>query len=213
MVDIKGGCNLKISEIKATFYDLISYFLSGLLFLLILFITSFHYKNSNIDWTMIKEMGGTIITLILFVCYIIGHLLSTLSSLIIEKWLLANKIKSLIPVRNQLYGIFLEKYNELFKCNFNNNDFRLVICYVESLQPNVYSTAFIFLSVYGMCRNFSLIFLSFSIIEVALSMLNKNGSLLEFAALYCLVGLIFLYGYFRFFKYFKQEIINGFILP
>lgn len=204
---------MKISEIKATFYDLISYLFSGLLFLLILFITSFHFKNSAIDWSMIKEMGGTIITLVLFVCYIIGHFLSTLSSLIIEKWLLANKIKSLIPVRDQLYGRFLEKYKDLFRCNYDNNDFRLVICYVESLQPNVYSTAFIFLSVYGMCRNFSLVFLSFSIIEIALSMLNRNSFLLGFAALYCLVGLIFLYGYFRFFKYFKQDIINGFILP
>lgn len=204
---------MKISEIKATFYDLISYFFSGLLFLLILYITSFHYNKSDIDWNMIKEMGAPIITLILFICYIIGHLLSTLSSLVIEKWLLANKIKSLIPVRGQLYGLFLEKFKETFKCDFDNNDFRLVICYVESSQPNVYSTAFIFLSVYGMCRNFSLIFLFFSIIELTISMMNKNGQLLSFASLYCLVGLIFLYGYFRFFKYFKQDIINGFILP
>lgn len=153
---------MKISEIKATFYDLVSYLLSGLLFAFLLLVFLSHIME-GINLDLLIKGSAVNVTLALFASYLLGHALATVSSLIIEKWLLVGKIKkNSITQRilsESLYDSFQDKYLSNFKCKYQEKDFRLLICFVEAHQPNVYSTAFIFLSIYGMCRNVAFIFL------------------------------------------------------
>lgn len=208
---------MRVSDIKATFYDLVSYLFSGLLFLLTIYIAFLHQTNSNLSLTLINKASATQILFILFGSYIIGHFIATLSSLLIERWIFKKSIeKNLTPstiLSDQLHDLFIEKYTNLFKSDFNNKDFRLIICYVESNQPSIYSTAFVFLSIYGMCRNYAVIFLLSAIAEMIIFINKCNFIVLAYVLLYIVASGVFLLGYHRFIKYFKQEIINGFLLP
>jgi len=209
---------MKLADVKVSFYDIISYLFTGLLFLLLLFLFHYHiaYQFSLISLPSLN-FNTSIILILLLLCYILGHLLSTISSAIFEKFLYKRKIEQELAITEllskELYNSFLEKYNRLFNCIYNEKNFRTVICYVESFQPNIYNTSFSFLSIYGMCRNMSLLFLVFSIGELYLLAINKNLFLLIFILLYLFLSFVFQLAYFRFMKYFKEEIISGFLVP
>jgi hypothetical protein len=106
---------------------------------------------------------------------------------------------------------FKTHYEQTFNLPFSEKDIRLCITYVESKMPAVYSTAFVFLSFYGMARNLCLLFLFWIPVQFFIG----YGQISRTANIYCSISiilfLIFLYEYIRFQRYFVQEIIYGFM--
>lgn len=204
---------LKVSDVKATFYDLVSYLFSGLLFLFMLLVFLSHFMEG----INLSLGNATTVALALIASYLLGHALATVSSLAIEKWLLAGKIKKNLNTQSllgeSLIDSFKDKYRTSFKCQYQEKDFRILICFVEAYQPNIYSTAFVFLSIYGMCRNVAFIFLLFAVLESTLLFQQPTALIFCIIIIYMILFGVFLAGYFRFMKYFRHEILCGFLIP
>ena len=95
----------------------------------------------------------------------------------------------------------------------DSKTFRLCVCFVEAYQNPVYSTALVFLTFYGMARNFALISFVYSVWEIINWIVKRQGSLCLFVLGSILVAVGFFIHYLRFYKYFKQHILNAFLLP
>ena len=216
---------MKDLDFKATLYDILGYIIPGIITIflswnlylnligendLIKSINNSYSKNNNIITMLIISIAG----------YYIGHLISTLSSIFIEKYIVYNKwikyfsvrlsIKKILSskMEEKVVNTFNEKYGSIYE---DSKDFRTIICFVEKNYQNIYSTAFVFLSFYGMARNVSFIFLNFSIAELIIAVVLKQRFSFEYSLLFIFVSLVFFYEYLKYLKYFKQHILNGFI--
>lgn len=214
---------MEFKNFKATLYDFFGYFSPGSLLIIIWYIAYKHSKGITNVYYIMKSYAEklTVIEVFIFVLsgYILGHAVSSISSFIIEKIIL-KRIRLLnknLCVKNflddDLYIEFSKKFNKIFNINFKESDFRLVICYVEAKQKLIYDTAFVFLSFYGMARNLTLIFISTFLLEIFNAVFYKINGLILFIIGYFIISLIFGYEYYRFFKYFKEEIVDGFLIP
>lgn len=214
---------MKISDIKATVYDFFAYILPGLIFVFLGYIQYRHFQNywdinENINiFCSFLDFKGSLMLLLL--SYLLGHLLSSLSSLVVEKniFLKINFLSKGLQDKNQisskLFKCFSDKYIKVFNKDYESKDIRSVICYVESKQPAVYSTAFVFLSFYGMARSIAFSFSLFFISEMVNLLVKYSIWGLFYTGGALVVSLIFYYEYNRFFRYFRQEILSGFLLP
>ncbi|KNY27682.1 hypothetical protein [Pseudobacteroides cellulosolvens] len=214
---------MKISDIKATLYDIFGYLIPGILFIFFSYVSFNHFKGTFDNTKILKNVYSymeikNIIVISVF-AYFIGHVLSTLSSLIVEKSIflkfsfLSRGLKSKSQFSNNMFENFKRKYSEVFNLQYDDRDFRSVICYVESREPLIYSTAFVFLSFYGMARCIAFILSSFFICELIITFKYFSFAELYYCIGILLLALVFYYEYYRFFRYFKQEIIMGFVLP
>lgn len=212
-------------NIKATIYDIFGYIFPGIMFLIFIGITYVQLNTATIDTKLVPTIVSyfkniNLYFLVLIVSYYIGHLTSSLSSLFIEKWIVYNKYSAYFSrkliIDNLLSIGAKERFLEIFKSTFGfdyseGKDFRLVINYVEKNYSNNYSTSFVFLSFYGMARNMSFIFLLFSIIQVYIKCYFHLNNL-SFIFFPLMVAFIFFYEYFRYLKYFRENIASCFIL-
>jgi hypothetical protein len=145
-----------------------------------------------------------------------------LSSLVFEKWTL-HKFKLFREnwdlqkiLDNDNYIRLSEKYEKVFKLKANKDEkcFRKCLVYVEAKQTSVYSTAFVFLSFYGMARSIALIMLVFAIWEtIFIGIYSKKCEGLIYGGLALLAFAGFMRQYLRFQRYFRQHILSGFLLP
>ncbi len=208
-------------QIKTTLYDIIGYILPGGLFLLLLLIGHAQYDcDSQVlksVWANIEMVKWPQIIVICFVLYIAGHIISSLSSLL-ESWTSKSPNYEKL-LGSELFNRYKSKLEELYKCKPDSKSFRLCVCYVESKQSAVYSTAFTFLSFYGMSRNTSLLLALFAVWEMFILtcvIMTKGWSMLFSAVLGFVSALILTvltyYTYKRFRRYFYQYIICGFLL-
>jgi len=204
--------------IKTTIYDIFGYLMPGLLFICLVYISYLHSKGITdicpIIMQQVKDIDIKLFIIIFLLSYIIGHATSTLSSLVVENLILLKlkiaKLDSNNVLPFDLREIFKNKFKILFNVNYDDKKFRAVICYVESTQPSLYSTAFIFLSFYGMARNIAFVFTINFIIElINLSVVNT----FPFIATYILFSIAFYHEYYRFFIYFKEHILFSFCCP
>lgn len=213
------GVEMKISEIKATLYDIFGYILPGLL---LIFLSYIMFKNFNKVFDFIEIINGFIlyvdikkIVLLLIIAYFLGHALSSFSSFTVEKIFLkiSKGMQDEKIISSEMFGLFKKIFYDIFAIEYKKSDFRTVICYVESREPAIYSTAFAFLSFYGMARCVAFIFSIFFVFEIIVFI-----KYFQYTSMYCAIGFLFLsvtfyYEYYRFFRYFKQEIMMGFVLP
>ncbi|HCO95457.1 MAG TPA: hypothetical protein DIU00_16160, partial [Phycisphaerales bacterium] len=148
-------------SIKTTIYDILGYLLPGLLFISCIFA---FYMQTKEEVGIIDAFSGSLSGMNVYSCaallgagYLVGHFISALSSLVLEKWML-NALKLFgknLELRkilgNSAYNQLLKKYKVVFEHEANKDEklFRNCLVYVESRQPSVYSTAFVFLSFYG----------------------------------------------------------------
>lgn len=210
-------------DLKATIYDYFGYFLPGVVLIILGYCSWLHSIGvTNIYTNILKiihNLNAVEVFLLICVCYFLGQATSSISSFIIEKIMFPRlKImntrftleKILSPSRKEA---FLSKYENKFLCKYNDKDFRTVICYVESYQSHVYSTAFVFLTIYGMARSIALEMTFLFIWEVSNILIFHMLSSINYAFCYFILMLAFYYQYYKFYRYFKDQIISGFLLP
>ncbi|MBN2020837.1 MAG: hypothetical protein JW749_11510 [Sedimentisphaerales bacterium] len=209
-------------EIKTTFYDIVGYLVPGIVLLAVLFVG---YNNSMQCQQPFLELKDLILNMsykeaivLGVLSYLIGHFISSISYPVIE-WLLL-KIpcfkrfyRSEKIVGSNMYKAFSEKFKKTFGYEPQAGDFATCICYVESKQPAVYSTTLIFKSFYGMARNLTLILWCYSLWELINWKMLKNHQSIGYFVVSLVVSFIIFYHYLRFLRYFKQNVLNGFILP
>jgi hypothetical protein len=109
-----------------------------------------------------------------------------------------------------IYSKLKEKFKNEFKNEFSEKDIRLLICSVEENSPLVYSTAFIFLSFYGMARNLAMVCIIMLVFEHLLIIKTHEYPL--YSIVYLIIGIIFFFHYIRFRKYFLCHIASGYLL-
>jgi len=210
------------TEIKTTIYDIFGYLVPGYLCLSLLFI-AYNQSVHNNDafgemYRYVADLNLNIILLLTVGAYVIGHILSALSSLLIERGI-TKIIKFNIFLNEEnllgksLFTLYENKFESTFHCKPDENVFRLIVCFVESKQPSVYSTAFVFLSFYGMARNFTLVFSIFSGWELLNAIALRSSTAFLYFVISIILTTILYYQYIRFFKYFKKQILCAFLLP
>jgi len=208
--------------IKATIYDFFAYFMSGVICIVcIIFAIYFsNYDMSVIFNTFKNELFTELpILLIIFIStlivYIFGLLISTISSILIEKWLMGKitKLNNYFCFSNILndnvYNLFMQKFTDNYNFTFEKKDIRLVISSIEEKAVNSYSTAFIFLTIYGTYRNICTIFFATGLFAIIINIVQCIFPL--FGIILMFFSLISLMGYIRFYRYFISQIVSTYI--
>ena len=232
---------MRALRIPFTFYDFIAYFLPGLVTILIIIVL----QSPSHDISGLKPAAQTIQDIkllpglcLVFLCYAIGHLMSSISSWLLEKQLLGKCLPHKIP-ENRLFPsdakgepLFSEELTKKFKtiaekefeikpdkieARNRSEFFWLCNAVVANECPNIYARVFVFLSFYGFARTMSFIF-GISTLAFAGRLLVKlltDISVWEWSSFWILIscvvlGGVFFYEYVRFLKYHRQEIFYGF---
>lgn len=203
------------SDFKFTLYDIVSYTFCGAISL-ILFQFVVEIRGISFPETDFTKYIFTLISLesvvsFIIVSYFLGKIISAISSLVVEKIFLGWMIKKFYNadkidghILGNLSGFFNERFAKLYNnAKYNEKNWRLIITFVEENRPASYSTAFIFLSYYGMSRNLMLIFLVTSIF-----LMSTHFFL---SLVFLIVFFIEIYEYFRFRKYYNKQIIFAFL--
>jgi hypothetical protein len=208
--------------IKTTIYDFFSYFIPGVVFnnciILAIYFTNYELTipfNDIYGKELLSLMPNWFLILtVILVTYVLGIILSTLSSIIIEKK--AMRIPFLnrhIIIKNivseDLYDLVSKKLKTDFDIDFNEKNIRLIITSVEKYSGNAYNTALVFLTIYGMNRNLCMIFFSVGIVTLTINIIQHSNVI--FALILIILSILTLIGYIRFFRYFISQILSAYI--
>ena len=220
-------------SIKVTLYDFIGYFIPGFVFILLIIISLNHscpdkyplYINLKNYFAIDSSESNNAINfslytyfVIILLLYIIGHIVSTLSSIIIEKFIrercgidrksfLINNV-----LGNEQFDTFAKKIKTKFNMNYEERYFRICISFVELNRTSIYSTAFVFLTFYGMARSLAFITSLIFLWEVFNLFLNYTFMGLIYCVLLLILSVLFYSEFRRFQRYFKEQIVNGFLI-
>lgn len=212
---------MSINGFKGSLYDLLGYFAPGLVAVIGATLFKWRICNDGVALDALKTISKSIsafeVFVLIIIAYVLGHAIASISSFLIEKRLVVRvkKLREILSDKGILgdehYVSFCAKYKNVFNAQYNEKSIRKVICYVQSKQSYVYETALIFLSFYGMARNFSFTFGTLFFLEAVLCIV-QHGSILV-AILFVFLSALFLYEYIRFRKYFMDTILSGFLIP
>jgi len=158
----------------------------------------------------------------IFVHYTLGLLLSTLSSMTIESWLKKRgSFKVEKSVSKNIYRLFINSFKEKHKLDFDDSDdIRLAITSVELKASDSYSTAYIFVAIYGIYRNICFAFFPIGITTFFIGVINlfsacntdlNIGQCLFFGLGIVVLGWVSYKGYVRFYKNFVNQIVSAYI--
>lgn len=151
----------------------------------------------------------------IIVNYTLGLLLSTLSASLFGKQLMGKikyfSIKNIDKTVSQFaYERFLELFQEDFYHIFDKEkDMRLITSTVESKAANSYNTAFVFLTIYGTCRNICIIFFITGIVTIIMNVTQLLYWIFGLAMI--LFSWLSLRGYIRFHEYYISHIISAYV--
>lgn len=209
-----------MAGITFSLYDVFSYVAPGFIFLGVLVFRNILGFGSIVIrfYHELEFLPFLIVTIIC--CYLLGHLLSIISAATIEnrickklKWC-DGKFSLETVLGHQLEEQLKNKFKEIThadympKCNL-----RYIICYIQENSPSVYSTAFVFLTFYGMARSMVLVCLCeafFQLISIIVSDCTCSKLLTFLFELF--VSYLFFVGYVKFRTYFHSQIYHGFLL-
>ena len=202
------------SSIKASVYDFFGYFIPGLMFSIVLSLECY----LNQAWTIgqitavVKDSNALFVGILIIVAYFTGHVMNAFSSLLYEK-VFVNKRNRLVNImdpfsRQKLDEIFKDEYNQ----PFSESNSRLLVCCAEESMPNAYSTALVFLTIYGMARSASFVFLAAAVFRLAWMVGSVSFQYWYIGLAYAVLAVILYYQYSRFVKYFNRHIVSCFIL-
>lgn len=198
--------------IKGTLYDLLGYIMPGLFFLFALWLMYVNKDAGNLANTIEEvkkeELGWVFVGGVVVCSYVIGHVMAAVGSFLFEnrfvKWIFSFGFpRWFYKVNEKKEG---KKYEDRYKELLGDNavfSFRDVIAYSQENTKNAYETAFVFLSIYGLCRNISvamLFLLTFHCTFVA------DYWSAPFYVVYCIFLLAMLHNYFRFRQYYIAHI-------
>jgi hypothetical protein len=219
--------------ITATIYDFLGYFIPGFALWGLVLGAWYHSCPTLPLWAKIQSLITSAFmqvqpkdlsinwfsfVFIIFVLYVTGHIVSTLSSLVIEKLAIMklgwgkNAILVKGAISTEFYGTFTQKFEERFHFKFDDDEFRACIAFVQTNRPSVYTTAFVFLTFYGMARN---ILLSVIIVlpwEIINGIVSFSGFQMGYIGILLAGGTVFCLEYVKFIQCFKKEIVSGFMV-
>ena len=124
------------NNLKGTLYDLLGYFAPGLV-AIFSGCDVMSRLTENISLETIKKLSALEVFFLIVLAYILGHALTTASSLIIEKQLVDknNTVKKIIDAKvilgDEHYLTLCDKYKRIFNTQYTKNDIRKIICYVQ----------------------------------------------------------------------------------
>lgn len=198
--------------IKGTLYDLLGYIIPGLFFLFALWLmyvnkdagnlidTIEKVKNEKLGWAFV---GGVVVS-----SYVIGHVMAAIGSFLFEnrfvKWIFS------FGFPRWFYKVNEEKEGEVCEGRFRELlgdkavfSFRDVIAYSQENTKNAYETAFVFLSIYGLCRNISVAMLF--LLTFHCTFVDDSWNT-PFCVVFSIFLLAMLHNYFRFRQYYIAQI-------
>ncbi len=218
--------------IKSLFniYDLFSYLSNGFILSVVIYFLYFGKKNI-IEATIEKLTLSVSVILLVIVSYIIGHLISMLSSSFFEKIIIKNLLGypssnffSEKQIRFKavriIFGVYFykasyskvlkdkikNKYKEIFILDFRNSEnFNLCFHYVKEKSLVTYNRLLTFISIYGFCRNLSINFLIIAVILLA-------NSYFLFGLITIIFSYLFFLRYLKFFRQYGDEVYKTFIV-
>jgi hypothetical protein len=209
--------------IKTTIYDSFSYFIPGVV-LTVCIVCAIYFSNYTFSFPINDALGDELLNLIpgwffilvaIIIMYVFGLLISTLSSIVIEKgimgnisWLRRYFLLNTILSKNT-YNLFVQICTVDFCVPLEEIDKRLLIVSVENRAVNSYKTAFVFLSLYGTNRSLSLILFSVGIVNFIFN-ITHHGFLI-FGIVLIILSIIAFIGYIRFYRYFIRHIVSAYL--
>ena len=202
---------------RTTFYDIIGYLIPGVFALGVLWLYWYVIISSETALLFAKllsrHVGLTSIGLVTG-GYVAGHLVNSLSSLILEKWIFRkafedaknwyDRVSKKSQVRaNQIHNNVLEFFGVPVE-EISVFDMRIRM---EEELPGATITGFSFLSFYGMCRTlmFLVLFAAIPISYWSSRLVSSKSSWLVFALMFMFMFAIaaaFKYQYLRFVVYY-----------
>lgn len=192
--------------IKATLYDLLGYALPGGIFIAILY---FIQSNDTDLLKIISSADVTITggTLLFFLSYTIGYALSSISSLLFENRLI-NRIVSMMFAN--IYDLKTIKYDaksrELFGKPYSEIGSRTATSFCQKNYPDIYNTAFAFLSIYGMSRNIATALL------LTFPALIAKLDIGYWLCYYLILCISMIHNYYRFRVYYIHQIASSILI-
>lgn len=205
---------------KTTIYDILGYMVPGCVALVIGYVIASCNPLTITMTQLIKQIQAMNIyqfISILIAAYILGHLISGFSAIIIEN-LILNRLKPFsrrLHLRSimstTLYAKLIEKFKIEFNCPPEDKDIKAIACSVEENHETGYATALIFLSFYGMGRNLSFVFFMAFLFEIIrfIFITHTYPSFLLAYLLGCISAFIV---YFRFKKHYLSHIVHTYLV-
>lgn len=209
--------------IKTTIYDFFSYFIPGVV-LTVCIVWAIYFSNYTFSFPINDILGDELLKLIpgwflilvaILIMYVFGLLISTLSSIVIEKGIMGN-IPSLSKffllntiLSKNIYDLFVQRVTVDFGFTLEEIDKRLLIVSVENKAVNSYKTAFVFLALYGTNRSLSLILFSVGIVNFIFNIVHHG--FLIFGVVLIILSIIAFIGYIRFYRYFIRHIVSAYL--
>jgi hypothetical protein len=188
--------------IKGTLYDLIGYILPGLI-LMIGINQIFSFEKISLENLLNIKMTLPSVFILVALLYILGHVISSLSSVIFENYYIA-------MVSAKIYKFDSTKYDEraihLFGAPYSKCS-RIPIAFCQLKHPVIYETAFVFLSFYGMARN-----LATSMLIIFICWHIKFHLISVWSILGLVIISLLIHQYFRFKLYFDKQIATSLLV-
>lgn len=209
--------------IKTTIYDFFSYFIPGVV-LTVCIVCAIYFSNYTFSFPINDVLGDELLKLIpgwflilvaILIMYVFGLLVSTLSSIVIEKGVMENisclsKFFLLNTILSKnMYDLYVQKITDDFGVSLEEIDKRLLIVSVENRAVNSYKTAFVFLTLYGTNRCLSLILFSVGIVSFIFNIVHHG--FLMFGVVLIILSIIAFIGYIRFYRYFIRHIVAAYL--
>jgi hypothetical protein len=242
----------KITDINFNLYDFFGYLIPGFFLGTLILLT---YDANKAVISFIKEIKGSEVELlnnytlnvllrimhdspvfsllmIIVFSYTLGHIISSISSLILERFFVEKILK--YPTTNLFnenrYNCFLfskykRPYSKLFISRFNENFesifkispqkdestvFWLCFEYIAHKCPSAYSRSIHFLNLYGYSRNLCMSFIIASIIIFSIGFCNCTLILWQFIIVYIGVSLILFWNYLKLLRRLNDEVFRSF---
>lgn len=192
--------------IKATIYDIFGYAIPGCLLLISYLGLTIDVNNFDLAKLIKIEINWPFAVAAFIVSYIVGHLLSSISSVVFENPLSKQMFSTVLGVmfKTEMYDDACEK--KLGK-KYNECGERAVIVYCQNNHPVIYETAFVFLAIYGFSRNIAMTM-------IILLPLFIDRQFYPVWNLVYIVSLVFMvWHYLRFKNYFSHQIASSLYLP
>lgn len=206
---------MRINNFEANIYDVLGYFLPGLLFILQIFLL---FNDFNIVVEKIRKLSYGEIFLIIISSYIIGHLIQSFSN-ILEKFLLK------IPILKKIIGLptyeYLSEKNNFYSIEFKKSIMKagrevfgiekltekelFNLCYSLVQQKVEKNRLDLFVSLYGFYRG-----LSYACLIGFVLFVIKFDFMIS--SIFLASWILFLQRYKRFSSYFEDYVYRDFYI-
>ncbi len=153
---------------RGTWYDITGYIMPGFVAEGVLWLTAYTlgFAERSIAFARVVWTDGGFLCATVFVAfaYVLGHMVNSISSAVIEKWLCSKRFKDAADWYNRIKkeggprAVEIEsRVEKLFHIKADELETFDVLARAVEYLPRAFISGFSFLSFYGMCRSLSLL--------------------------------------------------------